>query len=781
MGTKAKLKESFDVESKHGAFYTGGNIEWFEDIIYCQNNASISLLNTENGLVEKIIGEENSDDADFIQTFITDGNRIVSSHKSGLFKMWNQNGEIEKMWKYIHQGPVAKLALMGDNLASGGSDGVVRIWDLQFQICKSGLKGCQGVTNVVEFHPSDDYVFASGDDGKINCFDLSNGKLSTVHQAHYSKVTSLVFAHDKSHFMSCGRDKVVILWKFGNTVPLRTVPLHEAVEVIVSLPNKFKLPGGFKAEPDGLYVASAGEKGLVRVWDVKKAREVFAQTSSLVTPAVEGGIAVTHLRLDEKTKSIALATVDQNIIIHHLKSFACLKQFIGFSDEILDITYVGKNESYLAVATNSNDIKLYDNASMNCVLLKGHTDLVLSLSTSKTNPDLMLSSAKDNTVRLWVLEGSTMSCIGVGLRHTASVGSVAFSQTSSDFGVSVGQDTCLKVWEISVKNEKSETLICSHTTIAHEKEINCVAVSPNDKLIATASQDKTAKLWTNSLELVGALRGHKRGVWCIRFSPVDQVAVTSSADCTIKLWSVADLSCLKTLEGHDASVLRAEFLSSGMQIISAGADGLLKLYSIKTSECVCTMEQHDARVWALAVKSDESRIVTGGSDSVLIKWKDVTEEMRVKRIQEAEELALQEQKLSNYLQDENFLKALKLALKLDRPLQVLRIVQNVIKKSDTGLADTIKSLRNDQKEGLLKYAVNWNMNSKYCHPAQLIINILMGELQTGEFRPIGLSSAIEAALPYTERHFRRLTNLMQDMHFVNYTINCMKPYIKKVN
>jgi U3 small nucleolar RNA-associated protein 13 len=32
------------------------------------------------------------------------------------------------------------------------------------------------------------------------------------------------------------------------------------------------------------------------------------------------------------------------------------------------------------------------------------------------------------------------------------------------------------------------------TEIAHEKDINSVSVSPNDKLIATGSQDKTAKV-----------------------------------------------------------------------------------------------------------------------------------------------------------------------------------------------------------------------------------------------------------------------------------------------
>lgn len=76
--------------------------------------------------------------------------------------------------------------------------------------------------------------------------------------------------------------------------------------------------------------------------------------------------------------------------------------------------------------------------------------------------------------------------------------------------------------------------------------------------------------------------------------------------------------------------------------------------------------------------------ITGGSDSYLIKWKDVTEDKKLQRQKELEEIALQEQKLSNYLQSEQLLKALKLALKLERPLQTLKIVQKIIKKGETG-------------------------------------------------------------------------------------------------
>jgi len=67
---------------------------------------------------------------------------------------------------------------------------------------------------------------------------------------------------------------------------------------------------------------------------------------------------------------------------------------VGYSDEILDVAILGNNDSHIALATNSCDIKLYEIASMNCQLLCGHTDSILALATTPANINLLISSAK---------------------------------------------------------------------------------------------------------------------------------------------------------------------------------------------------------------------------------------------------------------------------------------------------------------------------------------------------------------------------------------------------
>ncbi|KAK7791158.1 hypothetical protein R5R35_013326 [Gryllus longicercus] len=790
---KSKLREIYEVESKHGHFFTGGTVQWTKDgtTLLCQCDGIINVLDISKGVVTSSIGKPDQEEVeDTIYSFALseDNDKLVSSHKSGLLKLWSwKDGKVEKSWKSVHKGHVVSLAFnkMDNMVVSGGTDAGVRLWDIIRHTCVCSLRGAQGVINIVKFHPSEEVplVFASGDDSVIRGWDVSTGKLEVVLSGHYSRVTAIVFHSNNKHIVSCGRDKVIILWHFQKQKAIKTLPAYEGLEGMVLLSTSFSLPGYESPFEDGKFVATAGEKGIIRVWNMTEGREVYAQQNSLVSNAQAGGFSITDLLYCVARNSFGVVTADQNIIFHNIETFECEKQLVGFTDEILDIVFVGEGNSHLAVATNSIDIKLYDVAEMGCQLLKGHTDLVLALATTQSNPNILLSCGKDNSVRLWMMDkDNVMEMVSVGTRHTASVGSVAISNLTTSFFLSVSEDTCIKLWSLpkNLQKASSEDLVVTNTQIAHEKDINCVCVSPNDKIAATGSQDRTAKLWcTESLALLGVLRGHKRGVWCVRFNSVDRVLLSTSADCTVKIWSLDDLSCLKTLEGHEASVLRAEFITRGSQILSAGADGLLKLWVIKTSECVGTFDEHEGKIWTMAVQNDGKGLITGDSDSMLVKWKDVTKERRMEKLKQEEQLLLQEQELSNLLHSEQLLSALKLALTFDRPLTVLRIIQSVMQRGGSGLADTIKELNNEQKEKLLKCAVSWNTNSKNSQPAQLVLSSLLDDLSTGRLKPTDFSAVLEGVIPYTERHFKRLTKLSQDLYFLQYTLSCMNIHSEK--
>ncbi|XP_055593493.1 transducin beta-like protein 3 [Uranotaenia lowii] len=795
MSAKIKLKEVYEIQNQYKAFYTGGTVQWSSDgqELLCQNAGTINLVSVNDDTVAPItFGGTATDDEiaeDVVYSFALshDGSSVVSAHRSGLLRLWDKSTQqVSKMWKGVHMGPISELVFNGDDslIASGGTDTTVRIWDPQEQISKGTLRGCQGVVNLLVFHPDMESktILAAGDDVKINAWNYETRELIKTFSGHFSKVTGVAFSNDRKFIVSSGRDKILILWNYETQESVKTIPVYESLESVIILPDSVKITG-CKFDAGKIYAACAGEEGIIKVWEMTETKIVFKQNNSLVSKATEeGGLAITAMLFNQQTLQLAVITADHNIIIHNLDTFECSKQFSGFSDEILDLILFGKNDQYLGMATNSNDFKIYETATMNCKLIKGHTDIVLSLSA---NAHFLVSSSKDNSVRLWRYDSKKfeIQCVAIGLKHTNAVGGVALSKVSGKFCASVSQDKCLKVWKIPFEfkdttDEKELTrLNCTLTELAHEKDINSVCISPNDRLVATGSQDKTAKLWDlSNLSLVGVFRGHRRGIWTVRFSPVDQILLTNAADCCIKLWSLTDMTCLKTLESHESSVLRVEFLSHGMQLISAGADGLLKLWSIKTSECIQTMDKHESRIWAICITQDESVFYSGGSDSQLIRWKDVTDEKREREQNEKNNMFLQEQELNNLMNDKKLLKALRLSLNLDRPFMTLKIITAVIKNQEQGLPETVQKLKNDHKETLLKHAVEWNTNSKNCRPSQLVLNILLQEMLTGRFQVSELNKHLEAALPYTERHFKRLTEYAKDLKFIEYTLLCMQPH-----
>ncbi|NXC74661.1 TBL3 protein, partial [Anhinga anhinga] len=131
---------------------------------------------------------------------------------------------------------------------------------------------------------------------------------------------------------------------------------------------------------------------------------------------------------------------------------------------------------------------------------------------------------------------------------------------------------------------------------------------------------------------------------------------------------------------------------------------------------------------------------------------DVTEIEEKEAQAKQEEQIMKEQELSNLLHEKRYLKALGLAISLDRPHTVLMVVKAILKEADgrKHLEENIARLRKDQKEAVLTFLVTWNTNSRNCHEAQAVIEILLKhEAPESLLQYSGIKSAVESLLPYT--------------------------------
>jgi len=506
--------------------------------------------------------------------------------------------------------------------------------------------------------------------------------------------------------------------------------------------------------------------------------------------------------------------------------FVTDRAIVGHNGEILDLSVIpqlGNSENIdkhtVAIATNSSQVRIFglgeakedeigENTRNHSALsprgmLDGHTAIVLSIDASPCGRYLATAS-KDKTMRLWHIP--SQKCVAVATGHTEAIGSVAMSKKvgcydvggkaaengAGAFVVTASKDRTLKVWPLpgsamlnrwaDGKDGESNALNARLSARAHEKDINIVSVAPNDALIATGSQDKQVKLWRSTdLALHGTLKGHKRGVWDCQFSSHDRVIATASGDRTLKLWNIGDCSCVRTFQGHMAGVLRVRFLGTGLQLVSSGSDGLIKLWTIRTNECESTMDGHDDKIWALDLSPCGTALFSGGADSKIAVWRDTTKE-RDNAVREAEEQNIfMEQKLSNHLRHKQYEKALEIALELDKPYQVLKVLTQIVEK-DTKNSRGIETLQKhvvkwspDRLKQMLKYCREWNTRARNSHIAMLVVKAVVTSIPAAKLasKYEGVPEILAGIAPYAERHFDRLDRMVGDSYLLDFTLFSM--------
>ncbi|OQV16522.1 Transducin beta-like protein 3 [Hypsibius exemplaris] len=787
----SKLKTNFVVQTKFEPFYVAGKIEVSRDghRIFTSSGNSVKVFNVENGVAEKTIQTEESDQ---ISQFLLNpvNEHLITASRNLLVREWSwTDSTCLKTWKAVHHSPISCMAFdsTGELLATGSGDATIKIWHSVLKCHTHSFRGSSGVVSVLKFHPDAKrgLLVSTSDDYLIRIWNLNPAKLAAALEGHFSAVSDIQFADDGLHLISAGRDKVLILWSLSTSSQIKTVPVFEEIERFIVLPASSAFPE-FNTPEGPFNVLTGGARGVLSVWDLKNGRNLHpGSLPSESDAAVADHKRIIQLHFDRPSRRLFVVTVDQSILLYDLPNLKPSHQFSGYNDEVFDVKFVG-DDRFAVVATNSPRLKLYNVTTADCKFADGHTESVLCVAVFHQS-NLVVTGSKDCDIRLWRFSESkgSLKCVASASGHTSTVGALACSNSSKHpFIVSGSEDSTMKIW--TVQQDKSDkrdsfSLHCIHTEVAHDKGINSVALSPDDKWIASAGGDKTAKVWKKEpFGLKGVLRGHRKAVWCVVFAPHDQIIGTSSGDGTIKLWTVSDLRCIKTFEGHDCSVMKVAFLSRGLQLLSSGSDGLLKLWDVRKNICTKTFDEHDDKVWAVEVSQDESKVLTGAGDSTFLLWKDVTEQELDEERQKQDTLIQEEQELQNLLQKNEFAKAFRLALRLDQPGRLLNIISGML-ETETGQMEikvAVRALEDFQLEQLLQYIVIWNTNSRHTYPAQCTLNCVFTSILPK--RLLGLpkiKTLVESLIPYTERHASRLDQL----HVSSMTYKYLSNNVKKLS
>ncbi|MUG92027.1 AAA family ATPase [Scytonema sp. UIC 10036] len=197
-------------------------------------------------------------------------------------------------------------------------------------------------------------------------------------------------------------------------------------------------------------------------------------------------------------------------------------------------------------------------------------------------------------------------------RHTDEVTDVSFSPLGNTIATA-SKDKTVKLW--SLDGKEIETLS------GHQDLVQSVRFSPKDRIIATASWDGTVKLWTTEGQLMTTLTGHNTKVNSVSFSPDEKTIASADAKGYIKLWTI-DGQLIKTFKGHEKSILNLSFSPNGHTLATASQDNTVKLWNRdgKELQSFTGDRGHKDWVWSVNFSPDGEKIATASRDGTVKLW-----------------------------------------------------------------------------------------------------------------------------------------------------------------
>jgi len=199
--------------------------------------------------------------------------------------------------------------------------------------------------------------------------------------------------------------------------------------------------------------------------------------------------------------------------------------------------------------------------------------------------------------------------------HSDNVRAVAFSPDSK-FVASASSDKTMRLWEV-------ETGQMLRVFNQHRDSVTSIAFSPDGKTIASGSLDKTVAICdVKTGRLIRTLADHEDEVNAVAFSPDAKTIASGSRDATINLWNATTGEVIHTIEVPGAEFRTVAFSRDGKILASGSSDKTVRLWQVSDAHLIRALEGHSAAIRSVAFGPQEAGqvLASAGDDKVIKIW-----------------------------------------------------------------------------------------------------------------------------------------------------------------
>ncbi len=498
-------------------------------------------------------------------------------------------------------------------LVLGGLDGTVRIADLVTgeELFSPGRHSA-AVTDVA-MSAGGRYVASASKDKTIMLWRLSReqpGELRSVEQLavgkkHSKDVRSVAFSPDGSYLVSAGKDVKMFRWAVPDSA-LRPLASWSAEEMPTLHQGDIR---SVAFSPDGKMLASAATDTTVHLWKMPAGEPLYPLSYSFRDK-------IWHVVFSHDGRRLAVASQDGKIelFLRRRSEFVPERTLTGHQDDVWQTAF-GPNDSLLASASEDGTIRIWEVESGRELrkIEDGSEDIFRVRFTPSGKA--LVSCGEDRAVRIWdVASGQSLAATA---GHRDRIHDVLFLPPKDTHLVSAGNDGQIIFWNTRTGLEEKRLLVSGDT-------LQQLAFTPQGSQMAAGGRSGRIYLW--HLDPAGntggadTLRGHTQMIHRLAISPDGRWLASASEDKTVQLWDLQHPENRPVRWRHEAPVHSVVFSPGGDSLLSGDAEGRLALWEVKHRREIARWFGHDMAVNDVLIHHNGRWLISAADDDQVRIW-----------------------------------------------------------------------------------------------------------------------------------------------------------------